>query len=445
MKLRNTFLLVLITLGLLVGVIIFEKHTPSTRRAAQMRFEVADFDPAKITKIVLVNDDERIELGKEDGIWFLQSPIKDNADGTLPEAIMDSLLNLRPTRVINEEKQEVDPKVFGVNKSNVSLELFGEGAPPKMLFGKNSAVEGQVYARLVDSNRIYVIATDLRNLVTKKTDDFRDRTLMSLHPEQAKKMVIRTSGGEIELKKENEHWQIDKPIRARGNDQLIGKMLTQITNLKAKGFVGGDETPRMGEQLGTVALYSETSDQPTSLSLVDAPDLPEGVYAKLSTRNSLFILNKVVSGLFKAKPNDLRDRFLLRVNLDWVDRIHIEPAGKPKLLLARDQENWKIDGKPADAGKMKRFLECLLSQKVVSFVADTGTDLDKYGLKAPLVRITLSSYASENTPESNAGEKEITTLLLGRIENGEIYAKLEEEPFVVSVDKAILDVLPSQW
>ena len=58
------------------------------------------------------------------------------------------------------------------------------------------------------------------------------------------------------------------------------------------------------------------------------------------------------------------------------------------------------------------------------------------------VRITLSSYASENTPESNAGEKEIATVLLGRVENGEIYAKLEEEPFVVSIDKGILDYLP---
>jgi len=219
-------------------------------------------------------------------------------------------------------------------------------------------------------------------------------------------------------------------------------LLTQIVKLQAKGFLGDKEAARLGESLGTVSLYGETADKPTSLSLIEAPELTDAVYARLSTRSSIFILDKIVSGLFKAKPNDLRDRFLLRVNFDMVDRIGIEPAGKPKVVLARNQESWNLDGKPANDQKVKAFIERLLSQKVVTFVADTGSDLEKYGLKEPLLRITFSSYASENTPESNAGEKEIATLLLGRIENGEIYAKLEEEPFVVSIDKAILDYLP---
>jgi hypothetical protein len=47
------------------------------------------------------------------------------------------------------------------------------------------------------------------------------------------------------------------------------------------------------------------------------------------------------------------------------------------------------------------------------------------------VKVRLSSYASENTPESKAGEKPITTLLVGKVEGDSGFAKLEEEPFVI--------------
>lgn len=443
MKLGNTLLLVLVTIALVIGVAIFENKHPGTRELAHRKFQVVDFDPASVEKIVLINNEERIELVRSGGVWLLESPIKDKADGALAQQILDSLLDLRPSAVLNETKQEVEPKAFGVNKSNISLELFGQGMPARMLFGKNAAVEGQLYVRLADSNRIYVIPSDLRDLVTRKTEDFRDRTLMDLQPDQTKRMVIRSEGGEIELQKENERWQILKPIRARANDGLINKLITQITKLQAKGFAADKDAAALGEPFGTVTLSSEVSEKPTSLSLIEAPaTVSNGVYAKLSTRNSVFILDRVVSGLFKARPNDLRDRHLMRVNLDTVDRITIQPAGKPKTVLARSQDGWSMNGKPDADGKLKAFIGKLLAQQVVTFVADTGSDLEKYGLKQPVMKITFSSYASENTPETDAGEKPITSLLLGRVENGELYAKLEEEPFVVSIDSTLLDLIP---
>jgi hypothetical protein len=70
-------------------------------------------------------------------------------------------------------------------------------------------------------------------------------------------------------------------------------------------------------------------------------------------------------------------------------------------------------------------------------VADVATELPKYGLDQPQLRVTLSSYASENTPDTQAGEKPIATVLFGREEGENVYAKLEDEPFVVSVPKGV--------
>ena len=58
------------------------------------------------------------------------------------------------------------------------------------------------------------------------------------------------------------------------------------------------------------------------------------------------------------------------------------------------------------------------------------------------MKITLSAFASENTAESAAGEAPLLTLLLGRSENGCTFARLSEEPYIVSLPDAALAPWP---
>jgi hypothetical protein len=143
---------------------------------------------------------------------------------------------------------------------------------------------------------------------------------------------------------------------------------------------------------------------------------------------------------------------LVRVESDIVDRISIEGAGLEKIVVARKGESWVriADGKelPINVAAATRLLGELQNQQVVNFVADVATELPKYGLDQPQVTLTLSSYASENTAETKAGEKPIVSVIFGKTEGDNIYAKLDDEPFVVSVSKSILDFAhtdPLQW
>ena len=72
-----------------------------------------------------------------------------------------------------------------------------------------------------------------------------------------------------------------------------------------------------------------------------------------------------------------------------------------------------------------------------------ATELPKYGLDNPIVIVTLSSYSKENTAETKAGEKPIVSILFGKIEGNDIYAKLDDEPFVITVPRTIVDNMVS--
>ena len=74
--------------------------------------------------------------------------------------------------------------------------------------------------------------------------------------------------------------------------------------------------------------------------------------------------------------------------------------------------------------------------------------MPKYGLDKPQLQLTLSSFASENTAETKAGEQPFATIAFGKTQGENVYARLTDEPFVVAVRRSLLDQIftdPVQW
>ncbi len=156
-------------------------------------------------------------------------------------------------------------------------------------------------------------------------------------------------------------------------------------------------------------------------------------------------MSKGFASLFNITPNDFRDRKIARLNTDFIDRIAIENAGQPKIVLAREENRWRFlspANAPANASNINRLIQELNEGEVTEFVSDTATDLAKYGLDQPKLKITFSSFSSENTAESNAGEVVLSSVEFGTSANGVTYARLEEEPYIFSIADQVFDNLP---
>jgi hypothetical protein len=94
------------------------------------------------------------------------------------------------------------------------------------------------------------------------------------------------------------------------------------------------------------------------------------------------------------------------------------------------------------------MLDLLKNEQVTQFVEDVASDLPKYGLDKPPLQLTFSSFASENTAETQAGEHPFATIAFGKTEGENVYARLGDEPFVVAVRRSLLDSIfadPLQW
>jgi hypothetical protein len=456
MKARNTVILLLIAAGLYCYMRFYEATQPTTQEAQEQSTHVVNIDRDKIDGITITNNEAKIELRQQDGKWQMDAPVKDRADDAAVAQLLTSVDSLQKDTSLKPEAGKDDIRDLGLVKPSVTLQLLGQDAPPEILFGKDTAIEGKEYLRLGNSNEVIVASNDLRTQVSKPADDFRSHQLTDVPATEVTKADITTPAGEIELQKDHDHWQINKPIKARGDDAKVSDAIAQTFNTKVDSFVPADQVgaanTALNDPAGTVTFTAEGVDKPLTLqfSKPTAKD-PQKVYAKLSTRDAILILPKTATAMLDTKPNDVRDHHLIRLNLDTVDRIHIAPAGAPEILLARKGEDWTIkslNDRPANSGAVQSMAGALQNQLVTAFVADVATDLPKYGLDQPQLKVTFSSYASENTAETKAGEEPLETILFGKVDGDNVYAKLDDEPFIVSVPKSIIDGIytdPLKW
>ena len=477
MNWRNTLILAIIALAVFAYLIFIEVKRPGTEEARRQSQNMVNFDRTKIDGIVIQNGDQRIEIRRRENKWRLETPIKDQADGALVQSLLSDLENWQkegtiPSKEIDADKSKLAE--YGLKNPKLKLKLLGHDRPPEILFGKDAAMEGRMYVRFQNSKETFIAGQSVKKGIDKKPEEFRDRKLTELSNAQVRRVLLKTPAGEMELEKKDTHWDILKPLRARADDQKVNDLISQVTSARIGEFVAedrGDLRPYgLAEPRGSITLFDQEpkrdqkveigesikiagrEDKGQTLQIGAVPEKEKDqVYVRFAPRGSVYTLPKKIEDILNTKPADLRDNHLVRVDTNILDRITIDAPGKTKTVLARKGGNWTIatrNNAPADSGAVRRMIDALQNERVTKFVEDVASNLPKYGLDKPQLQLTFSSFASENTAETKAGEQPFATVAFGKDEGDNVYARLTDEPFVVALRRGLLDQIspdPLRW
>jgi hypothetical protein len=453
LKPRTTLILLAVAIALAVFVFGLDRFSQNTRDRRERAAHVVEINRTDVDGITIQNGAALIKLKAQGDNWKMVAPWQDDADTEVIDQLLDAIQNLHPEDVIAElgkgDKRRQMLKDFGLNKSKLRLKLDGKHMPPQLEFGQDTVVQGRGYLRLQDEDAVYVVANDLKTIVSKTPEDFRDHRMTPFLTTLINRAIFQVSGGEIELVKEQDNWQLVRPIKARASNDAVVDILTKMNQAQISKFVSENRSNPGAFGLDTpsdvLTLFGPEGDK-FEIEIGSAvPSQPGSVYAGLPERNTIVEVNKGFASLFNITPNDLRDRKIGRLNSDLIDRVTIENGEQPKIVLAREENRWRLlspTNRLANAENVNRLIQEINNGEVTQFVSDTATDLTKYGLDQPRLRITFSSYSSENTAESNAGEVVLSTLEFGNSENGVTYGRLKEEPYIFSIADQLFEDLP---
>ena len=470
MKWKTTVILLVIAAGVFAYLYFVERNRPGTEEAARQSQNVLNFSREKMDGVVIQNGDDKIEIRRHDDKWRLETPIKDQADASLVNNLLLDLENWQKDAAISAKEMEADKNKladYGLASPKLRLKLLGPDAPPEIFFGKDAALEGKMYVRFGNSKETFLANQSVKKAIQKKPEDFRDRKLADLIMAQVVRVVLKTQAGDMELQKKGDHWDLAKPLHTRADDQKVSDLIAQVTTARIQQFVAddrGDLHPYgLAEPRGSLTLFAQDDksatrtdssrrEQGQTLQIGGVPEKEKDeIYVRFSPRGFVYTLPKKIEEILNSKPNDLRDRHLIRIDTKILDHLTIEAPGKGKTVLARKDENWTIASRnnaPANSSEVRRLIDTLQNEQVTKFVEDVASNLSKYGLDKPQLVVTFSSFASENTAETKAGEQPFASVAFGKVEGDAVYARVGDEPFVVAVRRGLLDQIfadPLQW
>lgn len=443
----GTILLLVLALATAAFLWLGAPRWKSTREEETTRGTVLNLDPSAIRGIRVTTGNDGFDLTLKENGWWIGPKPKDVASPQEVAKLLNAAANLQASDHIRAEDLRGTHALddYGLENPRSQIDFTGNGMTT-LYFGKDAAADGRIYVRRADSRDVYVVSDELQRLAFRNAQDFRDRRLTSLAPDDIEKFTIKRAGGEIALEHGAHGWEIVRPFHARADDEAVEKLLKGVLGLGIIDFVADESDDLsaygLGEPRAEWIFQVENEARPVALRVGGeaAQSGGKAVLAQLTSRDSVYHLPGSAWTLAQTSPDDLRDRHLLELNLDTVDAIRIRDGAK-NLTVKRTGDNWQLDGRDTPADAVQRLADALSSARVLSYLPLTPENLRQTGLDQPQAEIHFDAWLSENTPEETSGRHPIAAITVGRQDGDRVYVRVDENPEICVVPVAAVDAL----
>lgn len=451
MNLKTPLLLAILCLG--VGAFIFfaERHWQSTTDRQIQEKRLFEIRTDLVDRITIRHPEDDIALEKVKGRWQLKEPIEYPANEEEIKNLLSDLEYLESVQVFPLADAKKDLERYGLKKPRLVFRANWEEEQIELRVGNETALTNAVYVQIQKGEpEITVVPRELIDKLVQSHNAWRDPHVLEFEPDRINKIIIRDLFKEIELQKNKKGWYIVRPIYARASEEKMQNLLGDLHQLQVKEFVDEDGnrlTQGLNEPAVRVQLFDEKKKERVAALLLgkNDPNDPSVLFARRGGSKIIFTVETNWLETLSLSMESYRDRKLARFSPENVSQIKIYHHDTLFQQALVTNGIWKLQAASnvfaGDSQAIQNFLTRLETLEVFHFIADTSMDSARYGLQPPQMKVELILSTQQK------GEKNLT-LEFGKAENQVTFAKLEQEPFVVSVlSKHVnfLDVKPWDW
>jgi hypothetical protein len=267
-----------------------------------------------------------------------------------------------------------------------------------------------------------------RNNREAAPEDAKEKAFASITAEDIEEVQITLAGGETSrVQKVDGVWKVVAPEAADADQGELSSITSSLATLDVQSVV--DENPADAKPYGLdpprieVEFRGKGDKEPRRIQFGDKTPTGGDLYARIGGQNRVFLVSSFVDSTFNKNTFALRDKTIIKLDRDKVDRIEIV-ADKRSVTLAKSGTEWRIVAPimaRADPAAIEGALERLSSAQMQAIVPVSDADLKKRKLDPPVATFTAAAGSSR------------ATLLFGATENAVIYAKDAARPMVFTV------------
>ena len=391
MKGVRSFLVLLAVAAARAGYLYYDsRREPGDDKKAEKVFAgIASDKIERLTVKSAAGDQTTIE--KQGTAWQLTQPAV-AADEAEISGITSNLASLEVQSVVDE--QATDLKQYGLDPARIEVTFRFAAKDQKLLIGQKTPTGGDLYAKVPDKPRVFLVASYLESTFNKSPFELRDKTILKIDREKAERLEIETPGRTVKVAKQGADWRLTAPVDARADFGAVEGILGRLNTTSMKAITAAEPTDLEEYGLDKPAATVRVTSGSAQAGLAIGKSAGEGVvYAKDLSRPMVFTVESALFDELKKPADDFRVKDLFDARSFNTTRVEVARGGQTMVFeKEKGKDTWKQlspSAKAADTAKIEALLTALSSARATSFA-----DKDKFkggtGLETPEVTISVA-------------------------------------------------------
>ena len=246
--------------------------------------------------------------------------------------------------------------------------------------------------------------------------------------------VKSVAGDKTTVQKQANGWQVTQPAPVAADEAELSGITSNLASLEVQRVV--DDQPADVKQYGLdparIEVAFKQDGKERTLLLGQKTPTGTDIYAKTPDKPRVFLVSSFLETTFNKSSFDLRDKTILKIDREKVDRMEIETPDHT-LKVAKQGADWRITS-PVDAradfGAVEGIIGRLNTTPMKSAIPVDARNLPEYGMDKPAATVRVMSGSAT------------ATLLIGKSAGeGVVYAEDPSRPLVFTVESGLFDEL----
>lgn len=424
----RSFLVLLIVAAALGGFLYYDsRREPESASKQEKVFAGVQADTIDQLTVTSASG-EKTTAQKQGTAWQLTAPAQVAADEAELSGITSNLASLEVQRVIDE--QTTDFKQYGLDPAKVTVSFRSGGKEQAILLGGKTPSGGDMYARLPESPRVFLVSSFLEATFNKTPFDLRDKTVLKIDREKVERIEVQTPGRTLTFVKQGSDWRVTSPIDARADfgavEGIVGRLNTSpMKSVEAAEVKDPKDLAKYGldQPAATVRVTAGSSQA----GLAIGKSAAEGtVYARDLSRPLVFTIESSLADELKKSADDFRVKDLFDARSFNTTRIDVTRQGQT-LSFEKDKDAWKQvapAAKAADTAKVEALLTAL-----------TGTRANGFESKLPAAGLDTPELVATVKFDDGKKQEKVTFARKG----ADAFARREGDTAAAKIDASTLD------
>ena len=497
MRTSTTLILLVLTAAFASWVVLHERRGPPPSLGGHLLFDygermeetsgaAVEFDPEGAVAIDLRSAAGSLSLRRRaDGVWDVSKPLRDRADPAFVGQLLEFCRKARIAETIDRSevrKGKVTAASLGLDDKNAWRVSWRDAAGKELAdirVGKTAPLGGAAYVSVVDERRrpdIYVVTPDLRGLLARPQEAFRDPRVARFSAEEVVRMAVRKGEGEVEFTRqrapqkvtvrgqdgkpteeldEGTPWFISRPLlNAPASQAAVKDFVSMMCGAQVAGWLpAADSTggATAEKPLLEVTLTGPAGSRPDALAFFPDPGGKGTVICRSRLRRCAFrVAQEIADDLAIAEnPDNFRDTKLASMETGLVHTLVCEFVEGESVELRRVGDKWSwrplAGGKWSDAAgeRVEALVKAVNETPILAFAENSLADPAVYGLDKPafVLRFGIAANGSLESPAELTPRNSVT-LRIGIDGSRRVHANFLGQPFVYTIGPELGYAIP---